>query len=370
MEEFCSNVDFLKVINMLKQVFNMLTAIVPVVLVIIISVSIFKSVLGDDNKEKDVINAAAKKLIIAVSIFVIPSIVISLLSNILGSVFNKDFLCLNLATDSNIAALKVAKQEEEKVNEDLNKKEEEKEKEKTLIEDNSKKIKEQDYSSGDKIDPYTYVSKTFTPIVDGVQRPLQPGECMNWEDNCFCPNKTNAKGFQFIMESETGRTFKDTTASINTVNIKDTCDVISNRNSINVSKDVKENYEKALELLCQLKTTGINGYKISSVRTNGTYAMRTKADRTVCSPHSYGIAIDFSSGVTIDYNGKTYDPYTGQGSKTKSNYNEFINAIGGEANEANVNYIIWKYAFEPAGFEWGGEWRESSFDPMHYEVKP
>ena len=169
MEEFCSNVDFLKVINMLKQVFNMLTAIVPVVLVIIISVSIFKSVLSDDNKEKDVINAAAKKLIIAVSIFVIPSIVISLLSNILGSFFNKDFLCLNLATDSNIAALKVAKQEEEKVNEDLNKKEEEKEKEKTLIEDNSKKIKEQDYSSGDKIDPYTYVSKTFTPIVDGVQ---------------------------------------------------------------------------------------------------------------------------------------------------------------------------------------------------------
>ena len=370
MEEFCSNLGVLKAINILKMVFNMVVAIVPIVLVVMITVSAFKLILRDDNNEAELIKSMSHKFVIAVMIFVIPNIAISLISNTVGAFFNKDFLCLEAANEDNIKILEKTEEEKKKIQEEINRQEELKRKEQKQIEDNSKKIKEQDYSSGDKIDPYTYVSKTFTPIVDGVQRPLQPGECMNWEDNCFCPNKTNAKGFQFIMASETGRTFKDTTASINTVTIQDTCDVISNRNSINVSKDVKENYEKALELLCQLKTTGINGYKISSVRTNGTYAMRTKADRTVCSPHSYGIAIDFSSGVTIDYNGKTYDPYTGQGPNTKNNYNEFINAIGGESNEKNVNYIIWKYAFEPAGFEWGGEWREASFDPMHYEVKP
>lgn len=370
MENFCSNVDILKAINILKSVYNMIITIVPIVLIVVITISIFKSIINDDDKTSELVSSASKKLIIAVFIFVLPDIIIALLSNTVGSFFNKDFLCLNSATQENIEVLQLARQEEEKSEAQLEKQESEKKQEQSLIENNSRKIKEQYYSSGDKINPYTYISKTFTPIVNGVQRPLQPGECMSWEDNCFCPNKTNAKGFQFIMESETGRTFKDTTASVNTANIKDTCDVISNRNSINVSKDVKENYEKALELLCKLKTTGIDGYKINSIKTNGTYAMRTKADRTVCSPHSYGIAIDFSSGVTIDYNGKTYDPYSGQGYKTKSNYTEFVNALGSEANVNNVNYIIWKYAFEPAGFEWGGEWRDASFDPMHYEVKP
>ena len=165
-----------------------------------------------------------------------------------------------------------------------------------------------------------------------------------------------------ILFYEKGRNFGDTTATLNTVTIKDTCNVISNRNSLTVSKDVKEYFEKALELLCKLKTTGINGYKITQIRTNGTYSMRMKAD--------------FNSGVTIEYKGKTYDPYSGQGnddSKAKSvytRYHEFVNDLGSELHEKNVNYIIWKYAFEPAGFEWGGEWKATSFDPMHFEVKP
>ena len=47
----------------------------------------------------------------------------------------------------------------------------------------------------------------------------------------------------------------------------------------------------------------------------------------------------------------------------------FINAIGSENDIRNVNYIIWKYAFEPSGFIWGGNWSSRSFDPMHYEVE-
>ena len=122
--------------------------------------------------------------------------------------------------------------------------------------------------------------------------------------------------------------------------------------------------------MCQLRTSGINGVKISSdyLRIDGTLNERTTSSRTICSPHAYGIAIDINYDLVININGVDHKPYASQGTKTQQNYVNFVNAIGGENNVQNVNYMLWIHVFQPSGFTWGGNWSDSSFDPMHYEV--
>ena len=82
------------------------------------------------------------------------------------------------------------------------------------------------------------------------------------------------------------------------------------------------------------------------------------------------MAVDFNSALVINVNGQNYNPFAGQGDATRQKYDKFVAALGGkELNAKNINYVLWKYAFEPNGFEWGGTWDAGSFDPMHYEIR-
>lgn len=140
--------------------------------------------------------------------------------------------------------------------------------------------------------------------------------------------------------------------------------------SVQIHRAAKANFDAALTNICKLVTTGINGMKlqVADIKFGGAYVPR-KTNGGTYSLHAYGIATDFNYNWSTKVNGTTYKPYASQGTDTYNEYQKFINALGGnEADSRNVNYILWKYAFEPAGFKWGGHWGTSSFDPMHFEI--
>ena len=376
MENWCEQVEVLKAMSMLKNIYNLALIIIPVILVIVLMVSFIKKVFSDDDNYKELISSSLRKFFSVVVIVFLPNLIISVLSFTMNGRFDSDLLCLDKANEAGISTLEVVAEERAKAVQEQEKKAIEQAKEEQKIKENDQKIKSQDYSTSGKIDPFTYVSKTFTPIIDGVQRPLENGECMSKEDNCFCPNISIAKGFQFTMAAETGRDINwhnnQSPAVSITIPCKGAIKGYSTKKGgyydlekITVSSDVKDKFEKALEGICRLYKAG----RIPYLRSNGTYATRLKADRTVCSPHGYGIAMDLNSGEKYQFGGITYEPYSGQGPGAKTRYDAFVKGIGSESNDKNLNYLIWKEAFEPAEFEWGGEWRVSSFDPMHYEVK-
>ena len=86
---------------------------------------------------------------------------------------------------------------------------------------------------------------------------------------------------------------------------------------------------------------------------------------------SYGITQNWNYNKEITVGNKTYKPYGSDRDLAK--YNSFINALGKEEHCKNVNYILYKYAYKPAGFEWGGNWgrngNSGTYNGMQFYVK-
>lgn len=370
----CEQIGFLKVIYIIKQLFNIIIVIIPLILTILIMIDITKSLLDNPDKIGDAINKSIKRFISAVIIFFVPTIVFAIYNGLSNNGYNIKLLCLESATSQNIKKLEANRQaslaklrtEEQRAAEEMQRKQEQQ----RLIEEARRKLLEESQSqaptnvvvpSGEK--------GSLTPIINGTQRALNPGDCLKWTDNCYCPDAGRLKGFQFIMKDSSGRQFAEVRGGSSFMTLQETC---SDGSVIKVSINpvLKDNYSYALKQMCLLKTTGINGVKLgtSYLKNYGTVSKRLNSARTICSLHAYGSAIDINNSMGIDINGKTYRPYDGQGLSTKRNYNEFVSAIGNESDVRNTNYILWLYAFKPAGFTWGGTWSDAYFDPMHFEV--
>lgn len=139
--------------------------------------------------------------------------------------------------------------------------------------------------------------------------------------------------------------------------------------SVRIHRLAQPQFIAAFTNICDLTSKGINNIKLSpsDVQFGGSYVPR-KTSAGGYSNHAWGLAIDFNYGWKIKVDGKTHTPYSGMGSSTKESYDNFVNKLDGVDDPRNVNYILWKYAFEPSGFKWGGDWSKGSFDPMHYEI--
>ena len=383
---FCSEPDILRVILCVKVIFNIVTIILPIMLMILIMIDLGKCVINPDEL-KGLLPKVSKRFIAALVVFFIPTIVLGVISYATGEDwdYNKTF-CMEEATIENINKLKEVKEAEK-----LKEKEERK---RLLAEELAKRpvpqssLQQGSANSGNtgnsggsssgssNNENYTTSgeiarSSRMTPFVNGTQKALSKGDCMSPSDNCACPTISKFNGFYFTMESETGRNMSSVqrTGGEKMVQVKVKCSDGSYI-SKTVNSKVKGNFEQAFNRLCQIRTTGINGVKINSndLYIDGTLNERTTSSRTICSPHAYGIAIDINYNWVVNINGVNHKPYGGQGKKTKQNYVNFVNAIGGENNPKNVNYMLWIYVFKPSGFTWGGNWSDGSFDPMHYEV--
>lgn len=102
---------------------------------------------------------------------------------------------------------------------------------------------------------------------------------------------------------------------------------------------------------------------------SGPICIRYISNTKTISTHAFGIAIDINPSESYTINGKKYPtPY----GRSLEKYNNFINAIGGENDSRNVNYVLWKKVFEPLGFIWGGNWgrngKGTKIDGMHFEI--
>lgn len=374
----CNDIGMLRVILLLKIAFNIITIVIPIIIMILIMIDVFKTVINPNENLSNLLKTITRRFIAALLIFFIPNLLFGLINLLTTENTNyNETLCINEATLENIEKLEIAL-EAEKVKEKEEREEDLKEQlAKRPVPESSKPSIEENPNitipdnENQPSNSNIARSSRMTPFVNGVQKPLDKGDCMSYSDNCACPTISKFSGFYFTMESETGRKMSsvERTGNDKMVQVKVKCSDGSYI-SKTVNSKTKTNFETAFNKLCQLRTTGIDGVKISSdyLHIDGTLNERTTSNRKICSPHSYGIAIDINYDLVININGVNHKPYASQGKKTKQNYVNFINAIGGENNPKNVNYILWIYVFKPSGFTWGGNWSDASFDPMHYEV--
>ena len=190
------------------------------------------------------------------------------------------------------------------------------------------------------------------------------------------PDKGKFTGFAYNDAPE-GRaiTMDPAWKSANLTTINTNCSSGGWNESYLINKNAVSNFSQAYQNMCKLLTTGVTlsdgthcQYNASQYQNGGTFVER-KTNSGGYSLHAYGIAQDWNYTMAINVNGVTYKPYEYQGAGYKANYDRFVSALGKEEHCTNINYILWKYAFEPAGFNWGGNWSASYWDGMHFEVK-
>lgn len=371
----CSNSTVLGIIYIIKTIVNLIKFIIPMLLILMVMLDFGKGVISGENEPSKIIKNSANKFLAAILIFLLPTIV-DFSVNIIGENSGDHNLCWNKAEPQLIKEYQKFEEEErrkrrEEERREMARRAEEERLAVELKEAEKKAEEEANKPQPDLSNPVpTTKSGSLTPIVNGTQRALQTGDCMSFSDKCYCPTNGKFEGFAFIMEDETGRSMAEISPKTMAKKVSVECSDGTVYTKY-VHEKVVSNYEAALKQICKLQTTGINGIKIDKkyLQVNGTWVKRTNSARTICSPHSYATAIDINYSLVITVNGVDYKPYSGQGKKTKQNYDKFVEALGGvEDHRLNVNYILWKYAFKPNGFSWGGNWSDGAFDPMHYEI--
>ena len=161
----------------------------------------------------------------------------------------------------------------------------------------------------------------------------------------------------------------------NLVGVKSNCSGGGWDKTYTVNTQATGKFAAAYANICKLLTNGVtlsDGSKCklnaSDLKDGGTFVER-KTSSGGYSLHAYGLAQDWNYSKEIKVNGKSFKPYGCQGSNCQSEYQAFVRALGKEESCYNVNYILWKYAYQPAGFNWGGNWSSGSWDGMHFEVQ-
>mgnify|MGYP006916100378 CR=1 FL=1 len=143
-----------------------------------------------------------------------------------------------------------------------------------------------------------------------------------------------------------------------------------------INKKAVDKYKKAFNGICKILTTGV---KLSDGSTckmtashllDGEVFLEKKASNGDIDLHAYGLAQDWNYSARYTINGTSYRPYS---SRSLEDYIKFTDAIGGEEKCQNINYILYKYAYKDAGFEWGGNFgrngNSGSFDGKLFQIK-
>ena len=367
--------DLLNIILWTKNALDIIYILVPILMIIFISIDLGKIVIGKTEDSSKILATCTKRIIAGLVIFFIPLITSVLLDLVSYSTTQKAFTCWKEATPENVEIKLKEERAKEKAEREIKEKEQEEKRKKKAQERKdksaraqkeylSKKEQEEKLKSGESAVNIPSKGGSLAPIINGTQRALKTGECMKFSDNCACPAIGRFSGFYFTMASSTGRNMKETkmdsAESIEYLRVN--CSDGSHIHAY-VNSKVKSNFNQAFEKVCELRKKG------TIATFGGAYYARTNSSRTICSFHAYGSAVDFNYSLSITVNGNKYKPYANQGSSTYAEYNRFVKALGKENHPKNYNYILWKEAFEPAGFEWGGNWSAGSFDPMHFEIK-
>lgn len=120
----CENPDVLSVIYFIEKILNVVFIIIPIGLILFITIDLVKTILnGDDKAEKTNNKIIVKRLILAIAIFFIPTIV-TLLTNLMsnaGIEFATEYKkCMNVTKERIDEARKKQEEEDKKWQEEVN----------------------------------------------------------------------------------------------------------------------------------------------------------------------------------------------------------------------------------------------------------
>ena len=99
--DFCKNVNVLNVIYYINIVLRIITIIAPIILIIMCSIDFFKVVISQNAEMKDLAKTLTRRILAAIIIFFIPTIVKAILS-IANIEYVGVFACFTNATPQNI----------------------------------------------------------------------------------------------------------------------------------------------------------------------------------------------------------------------------------------------------------------------------
>ena len=397
----CSEPNILKIIRIIVLLINIIKIAVPIVLIIFLMIKIMGAVSKQNQEEiSKTIKSSVPNLIAAVLIFLVPTF-INMIVRL--SMPNSDYTkCISGATIEKIETAYetkmsnlVATAETTLKYSDYSKallylsniKDEAKKKEYSeKLEVIKEKINELDKEQEPDIpssqdtpsDGMPYIQDEVTSGKVYVDAGTGSGCNKSGGYNLCAPSRGVFGSFSY-KDTNPGSTedrwslkMNPAWAKENFVSIQKTC---SNgwQLDFQMHRLAKTTWERVLDRLCQITTTGIDGYKYdpSEIKFSGqkaSHVARFVSGTKSVSNHSYGITIDINPGVKYEVNGKKYSAYN----RDVKAYENFVAALGREDDPRNVNYILWKKIFQPLGFRWGGNWGrngdKNTYDGMHFEI--
>ena len=207
-----------------------------------------------------------------------------------------------------------------------------------------------------------------TPKIDGTTTP----ECnKNGKYQSCAPEKGPFGSFAYYdsqPDSTTNRSSLEMDPAWKSANIITVSKTCSNGKEMKwqVHARAKTIWETVQNKICEITTKGIDGitYDKDDIRISPTLEIRFVKNSKKISNHAYGLAIDINPYNKYTIDGKEYQPYN----TDISQYKGFTQALGGEKDTRNINYVLWVKIFKPLGFEWGGTWTGSDFDGMHFQI--
>jgi len=352
----CTEIEILAIINILRTIVKIISIVLPIVLVISLMITIVKNTFFTSESDflKPILMQSKSKIIAACLIFFIPLILSTMFSLINENTTYES--CWDNATTENMNIL-ANKQIKDAISSlDKNSSLDDAFKADNLLTYITDDEKKKEYK--DQID------KIKEEILKRLEEEKKKDDVIDDEPIITGPIET-VNGIQYAGNKVINSKF----TSIDVKSDKIGCPVTFNNSplsSLYVNTIISDQLIDILKQIC----TYIKGNSYINPKEIGTAGVYNGGSN-VTYPHHYGLGIDLSSIWQYTYKGKTYTPYSGQGSSTAKAYKNFICDVcnGKEDCPQNINYQIYVRFFKQKGWCWGGNWSESSFDPMHYEVK-
>lgn len=107
MANACNDVELLNLLSIFKSIINLVIILVPVILTIFVIIDIIKTIASGEVDTKKLSKSISKRIIAAVLIFLIPSLLSFIISLIpMGNLYYID--CYNSATKENVLQISIS----------------------------------------------------------------------------------------------------------------------------------------------------------------------------------------------------------------------------------------------------------------------
>lgn len=192
------------------------------------------------------------------------------------------------------------------------------------------------------------------------------GNKKNGKYSNISDDKGKYYGFAYASEDNNSISIDPDWKEANLTTVSSDCSSAGWNVEYTVHTKAADKFKKAFSNICSILTNGVKissgetcKYSISDLSGGGTF------NEVKTTSGSIGLE---AYGLTQDWN-YSKSQYSGD----LDTYNEYVNSLGDEESCDNINYILYKYAYKDAGFNWGGNYQRNGnqgvFNPKRFEIK-